>query len=112
MGTASFCFSGEVAIVTGAAAGIGREIARRLAAAGALVHGVDVNPPAALRAEDVGITWYQLDLRESGAVEELVAEIHSVNGHIDHLVNNAGILGTVRFGRWTTVIGAPSLTST
>lgn len=91
MATASYSFAGEVAIVTGAAAGIGREIARRLTAAGALVHGVDVNAPTDLAAADSGITWYQVDLRDSTSVTELVAEIHSASGRIDHLINNAGI---------------------
>ncbi len=91
MATTSFDFTGEVALVTGAAAGIGRALARRLAAAGARVHGIDVNEPADADSSDNGITWHRLDLRDNAAVEALVAEVAASEGRIDHLVNNAGI---------------------
>ena len=91
MATTAFDFTGEVALVTGAAAGIGRHIARALAAAGARVHGFDVNEPADAGASDEGITWHRLDLRDGGAATALVADIAEREGRIDHLVNNAGI---------------------
>jgi len=91
MSKTTFDFAGETAIVTGAAAGIGRAIARALGAAGARVHGVDVNAPADLDSADDGITWHPVDLRDTSAVEALVEGIAASGGTIHHLVNNAGI---------------------
>jgi acetoacetyl-CoA reductase/3-oxoacyl-[acyl-carrier protein] reductase len=86
-----FDFAGETAIVTGAAAGIGRAIAHALRAAGARVHGVDVNAPDDLEAADEDITWHTVDLRETSDVEALVGRVLETDGAIHHLVNNAGI---------------------
>src|SRR6185436_7050623 len=72
-----FDLSGQVGIVTGAAAGIGEAIARRLASAGAKIAVVDLN--------------------QSGAEEDarrVAAEVIERAGRIDILVNNAGIAGT------------------
>jgi len=91
MARTSFDFSGEVAVVTGAAAGIGRELAQRLSAAGARVHGVDVDSPIDTTDADAAVTWHQVDLRDSAAVDSLVATVFDTEGRIDHLVNNAGV---------------------
>ncbi len=87
----TFDFDGGVAVVTGAAAGIGRAVARRLARAGARVVGVDLNEPRDLGDEDAGIRWQQLELRDSAAVEAFVDDLLATEGRIDFLVNNAGI---------------------
>jgi 3-hydroxybutyrate dehydrogenase len=81
----------RVAIVTGAASGIGQAIAARLAAEGARVVVADMNPAGAGVAERVGGLFVQSDLSRRAdcraIVERTVAELGSV--HI--LVNNAGI---------------------
>jgi 2-deoxy-D-gluconate 3-dehydrogenase len=88
---------GEVALVTGAAKGIGQAIAERLAEAGASVtlcdvdaDGVDV---AVRRLREVGLSAdsYIADVGSETEVRDLVADCVKRFGPIDVLVNNAGI---------------------
>ena len=71
----------RVALVTGAASGIGREIAERFAREGARVTGLD-------RAGDVAV---QCDVRSSTDVARAVEQVVSEAGRLDVLVNAAGI---------------------
>jgi 3-oxoacyl-[acyl-carrier protein] reductase len=87
--------SGQTAIVTGAAAGIGEAIARRLAAAGAAVAIADINVRA---AEETARTMHgafavAMDVTASESVRAAVAEIARRAGRVDILINNAGIAG-------------------
>jgi NAD(P)-dependent dehydrogenase (short-subunit alcohol dehydrogenase family) len=109
MGTASFDFEGETVVVTGAASGIGREIARRFGAAGAAVVVADVReaprdegettPTAELieTAEEGRATYVETDVTDPGALREAVAAAREFGG-IDVMVNNAGVhvSGTIR----------------
>ncbi len=79
---------GRTALVTGAANGIGRAIAERLAAEGARVVAVDVEDVPDLGASVHGLRW---DLSETGSLEGLLAEAETTIGPLDVLVNNAGI---------------------
>lgn len=76
------------AVVTGAARGIGRAVARRLAAEGVEVLAVDRDREALKGAEAEEIRVHVADLAEPGAREELTA---AADG-FDYLVNAAGII--------------------
>lgn len=90
--------SGKVALVTGAAQGIGRAVVRALAERGARVVATDRNAEAleALGAELAGgsgtVTARPLDVTDPAAVDALVAEVEHGTGPLDVLVNVAGIL--------------------
>ena len=85
----SFKLDGRTAVVTGAAQGIGFEIARGLAEAGASVVIADMNPavgePA---AASIGGSFEPLNVTDSAAVRALAQQL----GAVDILVNNAGIV--------------------
>jgi 3-oxoacyl-[acyl-carrier protein] reductase len=88
---------GRVSLVTGASRGIGRAIARALAAEGALVvlaarDVVKLGEAAAeIRAAGGRCEPLALDVADRASVEAGVAHVVAVHGRIDHLVNNAGV---------------------
>jgi 3-oxoacyl-[acyl-carrier protein] reductase len=92
----TFDLSGQTAIVTGAATGIGEAIARRLAAAGATIALVDLDIEGAQKvARTLGRGSFpiQFDVADPAAVRTAVEEVIRRTGRIDILVNNAGIAG-------------------
>ncbi|OBB27109.1 3-oxoacyl-ACP reductase [Mycolicibacterium peregrinum] len=105
--------AGKVAVVTGAARGIGATIAEVFARDGATVVTVDV-PQAAEDlgkvAEKVGGSALTLDVTADDAVEQIVAHVTAQHGgKVDVLVNNAGItrdklLANMDESRWDSVI--------
>jgi NAD(P)-dependent dehydrogenase (short-subunit alcohol dehydrogenase family) len=85
----------KVAIVTGAAHGIGLAIAKRYVAEGARVTIADVDiaaGEAATRALGDKSRFVATDVSDAGAAEHVVAETCRVFGSVDILVNNAGII--------------------
>lgn len=93
--TDPFDFGGRVALVTGAARGIGAAVAQRLAERGATLALADVAPADAWEHE-LGLTGphsrHAVDVRDSASCRDLVAHVLDAHGRIDHLVNNAGIV--------------------
>lgn len=87
-------FEGRIAVVTGAARGIGAAIAGRLAAEGAKVLLTDINPEVAATAAAVGGTGFAIDIAVPGAGEAVMKAVLNAYGRIDILVNNAGIGGS------------------
>jgi NAD(P)-dependent dehydrogenase (short-subunit alcohol dehydrogenase family) len=99
----------RVAVVTGAAGGIGRAMTRALVAAGIRVAGVDRDrePLEALAAnareqgKAADLLTVQTDLTGDSAAEEITKAARDRFGRIDILVNNAGIgPGTIRPDSW------------
>ncbi len=76
---------GKVCVITGAASGIGAESARRFAAEGATVVGVDQTPGAE------GALAIEADVTDEVQVRDLYSRVVDELGHLDVLFNNAGI---------------------
>ncbi|HUQ66528.1 MAG TPA: SDR family oxidoreductase [Flavitalea sp.] len=89
-------FQGQVAIVTGAASGIGLSVARKLLELGAYVALLDINETA-LRTEFAkykeSARIYVIDITDQSLINETVNEITDCFGRIDILINCAGITG-------------------
>ena len=83
----------KIAIVTGAAKGIGRACAVALGAAGfkVLAHDIDREGLGDLASEVPGIVTGQLDVGDVGQIGVAFAQVVANHGRIDVLVNNAGI---------------------
>jgi 3-hydroxybutyrate dehydrogenase len=102
---------GKTAIVTGAASGIGAEIARTFAAAGAKVCIADIDGEAAAKtASDIANSIaLRMDVSDEGEVERGVEQAARALGGIDILVSNAGVqhldtIADVSFADWKRVL--------
>ena len=90
--------AGKRALVTGAASGIGKAIATRLAAEGAELLLVDVNDAAVhataaeLQRPGRPVRAYVLDVTDASRITGLREQVHRDGGPIDVLVNNAGLV--------------------
>jgi 3-oxoacyl-[acyl-carrier protein] reductase len=84
-------FSNRLALVTGAAQGIGRAIARGFVEHGGRVHLLDIDDDGvAETASALGAAYQALDLSDRAAVTRVVEQIEGEHGAIDILVNSAG----------------------
>lgn len=113
---AHFDFGGRVAIVTGAAQGIGAACVRRLADAGAAVALWDVDAARgsalaeSLVAPGRRAAFFGCDVAKKAEVDAALAATLQAFGRVDFLVNNAGIFRAAEFlditeGDWDAVIG-------
>ena len=90
-----FRLTGRVAVVTGAAGGVGRGCAEILAAAGAYVVAADVKDATEtmeiVKARGGDGETACLDVTDKAAFDELTADVAARKGRLDVLINNAGI---------------------
>jgi NAD(P)-dependent dehydrogenase (short-subunit alcohol dehydrogenase family) len=90
-------FSGKVVVITGAAGGLGRALARSFAAAGARVAALDRDAAGAgalaaeLGSRDRQALGLECDVSDAAACERAMAAVVEAWGRIDALINNAGI---------------------
>lgn len=83
------CFAGKVAVVSGAAQGIGQAVAEQLQQAGAVVARLDVQYQAQAQLQEGA---FATDISSLAQVETALAQIERNLGPIEYLVNAAGIL--------------------
>lgn len=83
----------HIVIVTGAASGIGRQIAIRLADAGAIVAACDKNISALQEIANNKIRTFEIDFTNEKSINECIAQIEREVGAPKALVNCVGILG-------------------
>lgn len=85
--------AGRVVVVTGAARGLGAELARRLSAAGASVALLGLEPAelASVAAQCPGSAWEEVDVTDGAALTRVAADVRARFGRVDAVVANAGI---------------------
>ena len=79
-------FDGRVAVVTGAAGGIGRRICERFTEQGAAVAGLDLAPP-----DIPGVLGVAADVTDAASVDAAFTRVEAELGRVELLVLNAGI---------------------
>lgn len=96
-----FSVEDRVVIITGSGQGIGRELARQFAAAGAVPIVADLNYEKAeavvaeIQAAGGSAQAIQVDVADPSSVENMAAEVITAHGRIDVLINNASIFATI-----------------
>ncbi len=76
----------KVIVITGASSGFGKAAAELLATKGHKVYGISRRP-----IQKSGITFMQGDVTDSDGIRQIISSIIDAEGHIDVLVNNAGM---------------------
>jgi NAD(P)-dependent dehydrogenase (short-subunit alcohol dehydrogenase family) len=90
-----------LAVITGAAGGLGTAIARRLAAEGHGLVLVDLDPAVEARAAELGAHWSVADVTDPAGRAAVLAAVRDAGGGIGVLVNNAGINRDARLEKMT-----------
>jgi rhamnose utilization protein RhaD (predicted bifunctional aldolase and dehydrogenase)/NAD(P)-dependent dehydrogenase (short-subunit alcohol dehydrogenase family) len=102
--------TGKIAVVSGAAAGIGQACAQVLHEKGAVVIGLDIDPSIAATMSKPGFEGVVLDLTDEEAVAEALSNIVDTYGGLDIVVSNAGIfrtgakIETLADGDWDSIL--------
>lgn len=89
-----FRLDGKVALITGAAGGLGNKFARTLHAQGATLALTDRrSEPMEELKKELGerVEWFVADLSDANAIQNLVKQVEEKFGQIDILINNAGL---------------------
>ena len=94
---------GKVAVVTGAAQGIGNAIARGLAAEGARIVVADLSRAEQAAREFEGGIGLTVDVADEAEVERMAQEVVERCGSIDILVNNAGLYASLQMRPFTEI---------
>jgi len=100
--------SGKVAVITGAASGIGNAVARRLAKEGMKLVLADIDAATlasavdGLRSQGAEVTGVPTDVSKLEAVQALCDRAHEAYGKVHVLHNNAGVLGPLAVPVWET----------
>jgi NAD(P)-dependent dehydrogenase (short-subunit alcohol dehydrogenase family) len=85
-------WTGQVALVTGAASGIGRSLAEALSKRGARIIAADIDSTGAHdTVERTGGSALTVDLSQPGAAADLVARAYALAGRVDFIASNAGM---------------------
>ncbi|MGV8872551.1 MAG: SDR family oxidoreductase [Rhodococcus sp. (in: high G+C Gram-positive bacteria)] len=93
MGNLSFDFNGQTVAVTGAAQGIGLELAKLFVDAHATTYLLDFDEDEVKRAaSEIGGIPIRVDVTSTEDVDQAIASIVAETGRLDVVVNNAGIL--------------------
>ena len=101
-------FTGKLAVVTGGGSGIGRELARQLAAQGCSVAACDLNPDTiavtaatawALAPPGIKVTGHACDVSDEAQVQRFRDELleQHASDHVDLVFSNAGVFGGASF---------------
>jgi len=109
-------FENKVAVITGAASGIGRALAQQLAQRGAELALVDVNASAlaetaaSVAATGRRVTTHIVDVADAARMEALAETVVAQHGRVELLVNNAGVSVTGTFEEqslddWRWIVG-------
>ncbi len=96
-------FQGQIALVTGGAAGIGRAVCEALCEQGAIVYAADINDAGLQKLADAApdggsITPVKMDVSQQRGFKNAIDRIVDEQGQLDILINNAGIVLGGDFG--------------
>ena len=84
-----------ITFITGANKGLGYETARRLIEQGqAVIVGARDAARGKAAAEELGARFVQIDVTDDASVAAAAADVAANEGHVDVLINNAGIIGS------------------
>jgi NAD(P)-dependent dehydrogenase (short-subunit alcohol dehydrogenase family) len=100
-------YSGKVAVITGAAGGLGRALALGLAARRCNLALIDIDPPqlintaAEASACNIVVTHHCADVGSEEALQRVADQVSRAHGRPDLLINNAGVSGSSAFANMT-----------